>query len=131
MNIIQSLLEGVTTPEEAEVRPAWTPRVIRGGKGPPEDNNPTKDWLSPLEAGCVFSCRQKGKAENYSLMILQIIFKHAKTIVLADSLNSNPYVAVDPMEFCKRHEFFELINNGEAECPQSTDPSTSPSGEQC
>lgn len=90
-------------------------RLLRGGKGPPGDNTPGEDWMSKLPVGSVFACRKKGQVENFALMVLQIVFKHDKTIVISDSLNNNPYAAVDPVEFSKRHEFFELINKGEAD----------------
>ena len=98
--------------EEAPAKPVL--RLLRGGKGPPSDYS-GKDWMSPLNIGAVFTCRKKGQTENYALMLLQIVFKHDKSVVIADSLNSNPYAIVDPVEFCKRHEFFELINNGDTD----------------
>lgn len=104
----------MTVAEQLEDTPAKPVlRLLRGGKGPPSDSTPVADWLSPMEVGTVFTCRKKGQAENFSLMLLQVIFKHAKSIVIADSLNSNPYAIVDPVEFSKRHELFETISEGE------------------
>lgn len=104
MTIVEELLQD---------RPKPQLRLLRGGKGPPEDNTPGKDWMSPLETGTVFSCRKKGQAEDYALMMLQIMFKHDKTIIIADAMNNNPYAAVDPAAFCKRHDLFEIIQQGE------------------
>lgn len=93
---------------------ATTPmlRLLRGGKGPPSDNTPHPDWLSPLKVGAVFSCSKKGQAENYVLGLLIVVFKHGKTVILSDGLNNQPRVAVDPVEFCKRHTLFEVIEEG-------------------
>jgi hypothetical protein len=87
-------------------------RTLRGGKGPPADTF-NSNWMSDLNVGAVFSCRKKGQSENYALMMLQIMFKHDKTVIISDSLNANPYAAVDPVEFSKRHDLHELIDNGE------------------
>lgn len=93
--------------------PYPTLRLIRGGKGPPEDNNPPADWLSPLPIGSVFACRKKGQPEKYALMMLQILFKHVKTIIVSDALNSNPNAPIDAAEFCKCHELVEIIQEGD------------------
>jgi hypothetical protein len=99
--------------EEAKMEHTYpTLRLLRGGKGPPSDDGPKENWMKDLEVGTVFSCRKKGQSENYALMMLQLCFKHDKTYIIADSLNSNPYAAIDPIEFCKRHDFFELIEKG-------------------
>ena len=109
-----------------------TLRLLRGGKGPPSDNTPHPDWLSPLKAGAVFTCRKKGQAENYALMMLQIMFKHAKTIIIGDALNNNPYAPIDPVEFCKKHDLFEVIEEGgelpEGEKDGNSEGSLRPSG---
>lgn len=101
---------GSSMSEPTETTPKL--RLLQGGKGPPIDNTPHPDWLSPLKVGAVFSCKKKGQAENYVLGLLIIVFKHAKTIILADGLNSQPRVPVDPVEFCKRHDLFEVIEEG-------------------
>lgn len=92
-------------------------RTLKGGKGPPTDINKT-DWMSDLNVGAVFSCRKKGQTENYALMMLQITYKHDKTVIISDAINNNPYAAVDPVEFCKRHDLHELIDNGENTQPK-------------
>lgn len=96
-------------------RPRPQLKLLRGGKGPPSDNTPVDNWLSSLSIGAVFTCRKKGQSENYVLMMLQIVFKHDKSIIVADAIGNNPYAAIDPVEFCKRHELFEIIQQGEAD----------------
>jgi hypothetical protein len=69
--------------------------------------------MASLEVGTVFSCRKKGQSEKFALMMLQILFKHAKTVIISDALNNNPNVPIDEAEFCKCHELVEVINKGE------------------
>jgi hypothetical protein len=55
-------------PETEPVPRAWVPRVVTGGKGPPE---PPEDidtnWLKTLKAGHTFICRQGPKSIDYEL----------------------------------------------------------------
>lgn len=107
-------MSGAVVEETDELKTTKYPhlRTLRGGKGPPTDTNKI-DWMSELNVGAVFSCRKKGQSENYALMMLQLMFKHDKTVIISDSLNAHPYAAVDPVEFSKRHDLHELIDNGE------------------
>lgn len=85
-------------------------RLLQGGKGPPI-NTTGEDWLTPLKKGAIFSC--EGKGQNlYTLSIYRIVFKHTKTVILADALGNSPTIAINPVIFCKLHNFFELIEEG-------------------
>lgn len=99
-------------------------RVLRGGKGPPEFTGGGEDWLSKLEKNAVFTCLQKGQSEKYVLSLLIVLFKHTKTVVIGDALNGSSRMAVDPVEFCKKHTFFELIEEG-GELPEGEEDGNS------
>jgi len=53
-------------PEEEPVPKPWVPRVITGGKGPPEPPS-AGNWLSALRPGHTFVCRQSEKSVDYEL----------------------------------------------------------------
>ena len=54
------------------IQKPWTPRVIRGGKGPPEP--PKDDWLLKLEAGTTFVTRPKSSQE-VDLNLYHLLFQ--------------------------------------------------------
>lgn len=102
----------VTPPPEEETKyPHF--RLLRGGKGPPI-NTEGKDWLSPLERGTAFACKRKGSKE-FEVQIFVISFKHSPTMVLVDGLNPARRFGVDPAEFCKQFNLFEILGKEEAD----------------
>lgn len=101
---------GCSMSEPTETTPKL--RLLRGGKGPPIDTGGT-NWMDDLPVDSVFSCRKKGQSEKYALMMLQIIYKHVKTVIVSDALNNNPNAPIDALEFCKCHELVEVIQKGD------------------
>jgi hypothetical protein len=96
----------VTDTEKDEPLPML--RLITGGKGnPPSKGN---NWLKDLQKNSVFTCKKKGTHAELELYI--VAFKHEKTMVLVDGLNSNPRRAVDPEGFCNLYSLFEIIEEG-------------------
>lgn len=83
-------------------------RLVSGGKGPPEVTG--ENWLINLNKNCVFACKENGK--EVDLELLRLVFKHNKTCIVADALNSAPARAVDPVAFCKRYKKFEIVEEG-------------------
>lgn len=94
-------------------------KVIQGGKGGTQPPNNHDNWLINLSKGCVFSCKENGK--EVDLDILRVVFKHEKTVIVADALNSQPARAVDPEGFCKRHKLFEILEEGGEHPKEVTD----------
>ena len=76
-------------------------KVITGGKGPSGS-----DWLSPLQQGTAFSCKTTGNVDYINIYV--IAFKHRKTIILQNGIDNNRF-AVDPKDFCMKHQLFEVI----------------------
>lgn len=97
-----------TTEEEAKMAVKPMLRLVSGGKGPPEVTG--ENWLINLQKNCVFSCKENGK--EVDLELLRLVYKHGKTCIVADALNSAPARAVDPVAFCKRYRHFETIEEG-------------------
>ena len=95
----------MTNADEEEVKYPKL-RLLQGGKGPPITGD---NWLKDLKKGAVFTCKPKGSGV---LMLYIIAFKHTKSMILVDGLNNGPRIAVDPVEFCRLHSFFELIEEG-------------------
>lgn len=98
----------LTIEEEAVKYPNF--RLLRGGKGPPINGN-GENWLAELKQNCIFACAHKGQ-NQFIVGLFRIVYKHKKTIIIADALGNQPTVAIDPVEFCKKHDFFELIEEG-------------------
>lgn len=83
-------------------------KLARGGKGPP-DAPLINNWLTKLNKGTVFSC--KDRQNNGTVSVLRLEFKHDKTYIVADALNGGPYLPVDE-DFCKRFSLLEIIKEG-------------------
>ena len=95
--------------EDIEDRPhvGWVPRVLTGGKGPPEE--PTEDWLSPLEAGTTFVCRQNKSTVDGELY--HILFKGSQFFLLKYCLPDGKMWDryVNPKSFCKVYKEYEIL----------------------
>jgi hypothetical protein len=99
--------------EEAKANPGWTPRIITGGKGPPDypgdPNNP--DWLSGLDNHTTFLGQHK-KNQDFPLGQFSIIYKGQRSILMMVSGSKDP-VWVDPMRFCRDFRLQEILQTGE------------------
>src|SRR6266436_2950040 len=77
-------------------------------KEPPEG-----DWLSPLECGTEFKCRDKtGRTPRWLVMEYTHMGKLKGDVMLSPSYNiNNPqsWFWVEPIEFCKQWEFRGVI----------------------
>lgn len=105
--------------------PRYPPRLrlITGGNGTPPPTG--DDWLSKLNKKAVFSCKLRSQPNLDVLLVLQVVYKHAKTILLGDALNSQPLMAVDPVEFSKKYTKHELIEEGGEDHLKDNEPATS------
>lgn len=85
----------------------WHPRVITGGKGPPEP--PDKDghnWLADLEAGTTFVARSRNSKE-VDLNLYHVIFVSLPDVMLLKWVLPDGKVLdyyVDPARFSKQFE---------------------------
>jgi hypothetical protein len=104
------------TTEEDEMKPQL--RLLRGGKGPPI-NTGGVNWLRGLNKNAAFSCKRKGNVDNLELYI--VAFKHLKTVILVNGLDNNHRFAVDPEDFCKKYNLFEIIEEGGEHPEEVTD----------
>jgi len=95
--------------EEREDQPhaGWVPKVITGGKGPPEA--PSEDWLTPLEQFTTFVCRQNSNTTDGELYHLQ--FKGTQFYLLLWELPDGKVWSryVHPASFCKQHKEYEIL----------------------
>lgn len=91
--------------KDEEVPMAPKLQLITGGKGttPPTGEN----WLSNLNKGTAFACKEKGNTKQIFIYIIS--FKHTKTVVLVNAIENNERFAVDPEDFCKRYSLFEIL----------------------
>jgi hypothetical protein len=97
-------------PEKEPVPASWVPRVIRGGKGPPEGPRDTENWLLKLDVGTVFLCRQGEKTvdwEEYFLLAKPSNNIYYLKVSLPDG---NIWTRrVDPKLFCNYHKDFQVL----------------------
>lgn len=95
--------------EDREEQPhvGWVPRVITGGKRPPEE--PEIDWLTPMEDYSTFVCRQNKNAVDGELY--HIVFKGSKFYLLQWDLPDGKVWSryVHPPSFCKLYKEYELL----------------------
>lgn len=94
--------------EEREDEPhtSWVPRVITGGKGPPQP--PVIDYLSTMEPLTVFvSC---GRVQT-DAHLFKLIWKGKKFCLLELTLNDATFERyVQTMEFCKTFPVYEILS---------------------
>lgn len=96
--------------EENKAKVPFIPRVITGGKGPPEDpNNP--DWLTPLSLHTTFLVQNK-KDTSFLLGQFTVVHKGKKVILLFQPGNKEP-IPVDPIRFCRDFTKYEVLQTGE------------------
>lgn len=98
-------------PEKAPIPAAWVPRLITGGKGPPEDPPVKDNWLIRLQTGTVFCCRANDKTvdwEEYALIGRPSMDLFYLKVSMPDG---NIWTRrVDPKLFCNHHrEYFVLF----------------------
>jgi len=85
----------------------WTPRVITGGKGPPDPpDQEGSNWLADLETGTTFVTRSRNSKE-VDLNLYHVLFKSLPGVVflkwqLPDGKLLDYYV--DPVRFSKMFE---------------------------
>lgn len=94
--------------EEREDEPhtGWVPRVITGGKGPPQP--PVIDYLSTMEPLTVFLSSGKVQTDAH---LFKLIWKGTKFSLLELTLNDATFERyVQTMEFCKTFPVYEILN---------------------
>jgi hypothetical protein len=90
--------------DEDQMKPQL--RLLRGGKGPPI-NTTGINWLRGLTKNTAFTCKRKTGADYLDLYI--IAFKYEKSVILVSGLDNNLRFVVDPEDFCKKYNLFEVI----------------------
>lgn len=95
------------TAEEEVVKVTFVPKVIQGGKGPPDPSGP--DWLSNLEVNTTVWIQSK-RDTNFPLGQLTVVYKGKKGIVVAVDEKVLP---VDPVRFCNQYRLYETVQTAE------------------
>lgn len=119
--------------EDREDQPhiGWVPKVISGGKGPPD--TPSPDWMTALEVGTTFVCRQNTSTVDGELY--HIVFKGEQFFLLKYCLPDGKIwdKYVSPMSFCKVYKEYEVLGINKQEVPEApeenlngTDPDQGP-----
>lgn len=81
----------------------WTPKVIIGGKGPPEP--PADNWLGEFEVGTTFVARHRNSKE-VDFNLYYVLFKLPEVVLLKWILPDGKLLDyhVDPVRFSKMFE---------------------------
>lgn len=90
-------------------------RVITGGKGPPEA--PKIDWLSEFVKGQWFLCKSKDNPVDVRIYVVYFRFEKARTLY---SPQTGKHI-IDPVEFCKLNELYEVLDIEDIEDGNSTE----------
>ncbi len=112
-------------PEKEPIPAGWVPRVIQGGKGPPEPPGNNKDWLAELTPGTTFVCRANEHYIDYELY--HVVFKTLECVLLKWELPDGKFWDrfVNTKEFSKRYQDYVILgvgkeeeNDGNGQCHQ-------------
>jgi hypothetical protein len=90
----------------------WVPQVILGGKSPPGDG--VTPYLLYLKPGCMFLTRDNISKDRVDLSLFKVVYVFNKARLVAEmdgNGNAIPHY-VDPLEFCRRFEFYEILLEG-------------------
>ena len=90
--------------ETAEEKVYTFPTVITGGKS-------GQPWLTTLPKGSVFFVKEDREKERIHLCV--ITFKWPRTVKLYYPIHSHEEL-VDPVEYSKTHQLWELLQDGES-----------------
>ena|ERR1700692_2480428 len=101
-----------TEPDEEERPQGWTPKVIAGGKGPPDTPGGSEyDWLIHLPVHTTFLCQNR-KDQGFALGQFSIIFKGDKGVLMFVQGSKEP-IWVDPTRFCRDYRHYETLQTKE------------------
>lgn len=100
-------------PEKEPVPRSWTPRVITGGKGPPEGPREPGDafnWLVDLPVGTTFVAQPRGSSEM-NLYHVQYASEDCYCLVwrLPDGKMLDMYY--NPEDFCKNMKSHKVLGS--------------------
>ncbi len=101
-------LEELQDGPHKEVRTPWVPRVIQGGKGPPE--GPVENWVAELEVGTTFVAQPKSSSGEMNLYCVR--FKSLpEVILLAWRLPDGNILDMyfNPEGFCRLHGTYKIL----------------------
>jgi len=99
-------------PEKEPVPASWVPRVITGGKGPPEGPPPSgeSNWLVTLPVDTVFVAQPRGSAEM-NLYNVQYASPECYLLIwrLPDGKMLDMYY--NPEDFCKMMKTYKVLGS--------------------
>jgi hypothetical protein len=105
----------------------WIPQVHLGGKMPPGGG--VEPYLLYMKPGSIFLARDKTSKDPIDLTLFEVkyVFRKARLVLEKDSIgNSIPHY-VDPIPFCHRFEFYEVLIEGK-EDDEPVNRSDTPAG---
>ena len=95
-----------------EERPkGFVPRVVTGGKGPPQDTNEF-DWISSIPINTTVLIQSKKNTE-FPLGQLRVVHKFQKAVVVFVPDQSPKPIPIDPVRFCSQFRLYEVIQTAE------------------
>lgn len=96
--------------EEQEDKPhvGWVPKVLTGGKGPPEA--PTSNWLSTLLPGTYFQCRQNKFSVDFEMYAVIFVTEQGNYLLKWEMPDGKVWDRrVDPSMFSKHYREYEVL----------------------
>lgn len=100
MSAVEDLEDQEDTPHAG-----WVPRVIKGGKGPPE--GPAEDYLADMEPMTVFVSSGKDQTDGN---LFKLIWKGRKFCLLQLTINEDTFERyVQSKVFCKQLPVYEIL----------------------
>lgn len=94
--------------DQEEQRKPWIPRVITGGKGPPE--TPSENWLASLPVRTQFVCRLNNKTIDWEMCFLYHKFEEIYLLKIEMPNGDHYERRVDPQLFSNLYRDYRVIH---------------------
>lgn len=80
-------------------------KLLTAGKGPTD-----KDWLSELDTGCEFLISVKPEAPTTKIFLQEYLLSDKSDFAVKLKDTNNQFTWVNPKEFCKMFDLYEILN---------------------
>jgi len=110
----------------------WTPRVITGGKGPPDFPGPPVDnWLTNLPIGTTFTAQPKSSSAEKNLYSVVFHSVSGETTLLMWKLPDGKVLDMyfNPESFCRMHFSPDILGTIPTEKQEEDDGKRDPDGD--
>lgn len=97
-------------PEKEPIPTPWVPRVITGGKGPPDGTPPSVNWLVTFPVDTTFVAQPRGSAE---MNLYHVQYASPECYLLTWRLPDGKMLDMyyNPEDFCRMMKSYKILGN--------------------